>query len=527
MNTTKSKASHVNTGTSISRDELAKPTMNGRVTRLPKLHVETDTNPKMTPYGGLVLVAAFLKRFHVAEAIDEKVSVLKQHKPYHESDHALALALSLYVGGTCLEDLSTLQHSEAARRMLGACRIPDPTTSGDFLRRFDEDKNPGSLEGLRHAIDEIQRKVWKSAAGGGKPTKKNKGVYKSRRAKRDRPQLEAIDLDAHIKEVCGVQKEGADFSHNGKWSFKPLLISRASTGECLAIRNRPGNAKDPTGAADALDETLHHVRPEANAVVVRGDSAFDQRDIRSVCETRDAYSAIVGRADDNRLGIALSLPESDWEPFRTGAARKAKERQDAPGYRPRRKKANRRRKRARERGYKEKRLVTQWLAEVPYQPAGSDKMYRLIMRRQLIEESAGQMWLDKEYRFRYRFVVTDLPVHLASTEQVIDLTYERCDQEKVIEQMGNGLPLWRMPVREFAGNCAWLEIARLAWNLAKWIALLALPEEVVRWEWKRFRNAFVNLAAEVIKRSRQTWVRFHGAYRSLGQLLDAHERLQV
>ena len=93
--------------------------------------------------------------------------------------------------------------------------------------------------------------------------------------------------------------------------------------------------------------------------------------------------------------------------------------------------------------------------------------------------------------------------------------------------MGSGLPVWRMPVREFAGNCAWLEIARLAWNLAKWIAQLALPDEVVRWEWKRFRNAFVNLAAEVVKRSRQIWVRFQGAHRFLDVLLAAHERLQV
>lgn len=490
--------------------------------------METDTNPKMTPYGGLVLVAAFLKRFNVAKVIDEKVSVLKQYKPYHESDHVLALGLSLYVGGTCLEDLSNLQNSEAARRILGACRIPDPTTEGDFLRRFDESENPGSLAGLRHAIDEIQCQVWKSAARGSKPTKKNKGMHKSRQAKPDRPELEAIDLDAHIKELYGVQKEGADFSYNGKWSFKPLLISRAKTGECLAIRNRSGNAKDPTGAADALDETLRQVRPQGGAaLVIRGDSAFDQYDIRRVCEDGNAYTAIVGRANDDRLGIALSIPDSDWNPFQTRAARKAQERKNAPEYRPRSKKANQRRKRARERGYKEKRLVAQWVAEVPYQPAGSDKTYRLVMRRQLIEEAQGQMWLDKEYRYRYRFVVTDLPVYLASTEQVIDLTYERCDQEKVIEQMANGLPLWRMPVREFAGNCAWLEIARLAWNLAKWIAQLALPEEVVRWEWKRFRNAFVILAAEVVKRSRQTWVRFQGAHRFLRQLLDAHERLQV
>ena len=71
-------------------------------------------------------------------------------------------------------------------------------------------------------------------------------------------------------------------------------------------------------------------------------------------------------------------------------------------------------------------------------------------------------------------MVTDLP---GAAEDVIDQTYQRCDQENLIQQLGAGLAAWRMPVAEFDGNCAWLEIARLAWNIGKWIALLVLPEE--------------------------------------------------
>lgn len=129
--------------------KTTKPTASsthGRVMRLPKLHLGANEGQKVTPYGGLALVLAFLKRFKVAERIDSEVSVLEHHQPYHESDHILAQALNLHVGGTCLEDLSNPQHSEALRRMVGACRIPDPTTAGDFLRRFDESTNPGSVE---------------------------------------------------------------------------------------------------------------------------------------------------------------------------------------------------------------------------------------------------------------------------------------------------------------------------------------------------------------------------------------------
>ena len=152
------------------------------------------------------------------------------------------------------------------------------------------------------------------------------------------------------------------------------------------------------------------------------------------------------------------------------------------------------------------------------------KPYRLVIRRQLLEHRQGQRLLFDEYRYRY--IVTSLPASV-STQDAVDLTYERCDQENVIEQLGSGLAAWRMPVAEFDGNSAWLEIARLAWNLGKWIALLALPAEVVRWEWKRFRQAFVYAAAQVIRRSRQIVLRFSAAHRWHQFLVAAHQQLQI
>ena len=71
------------------------------------------------------------------------------------------------------------------------------------------------------------------------------------------------------------------------------------------------------------------------------------------------------------------------------------------------------------------------------------------------------------------------------------------------------------------GNWAWLQIARLAWNLGKWIAQLALPAEVVRWEWKRFRRHFVYIAAKVLNTGRRLVVQLTDSHRYLPQLLAA------
>jgi len=107
---------------------------------MPKLHTEVDDHSPVTSYGGLILFSEFVRRFKVAEKIDDNVEVLKLHLPYLESDHILAQAANLYVGGTCIEDMANLQNSEAVRRLFGACRLPDPTTAGDFLRRFDDSR---------------------------------------------------------------------------------------------------------------------------------------------------------------------------------------------------------------------------------------------------------------------------------------------------------------------------------------------------------------------------------------------------
>ena len=498
------RASHLNSGTSVPRDELAWPTGSGPVLRTPKLHPEVDERAEVTPYGGLILVEQFMRQFKVAAIIDEEVHVLKQHLPFHESDHILAQALNLYVGGSTLEDISSLQHDEAVKRMFGACRLPDPTTAGDFLRRFSAD----SLDQLRYAIDRVQEEVWRKLA-------RKQGRRRTRRRR------VVIYLDGHIKALYGASMEGADFSHTGQWSYNALVVSVAGTGECLAVRLRPGNMRSSHGAAEVLDDTLPRLREYFDEILVVADSDFDRSDVREACQRAGAYFAFVGREHANRPQIANQI--EDWHRFRPRAERAAEERRRRDGYRPRKRRSNRRRQRARARKFTDLRLIRQLVGEAAWTPPGSAVSLRLVVRRQHIERFEGKQGeLFETYRDRY--IVTNLPSSW-SAEEVIDATYLRCDQENVIEQLGSGLAMWRMPVKQFIGNEVWMEIARLAWNLRVWIAQLALPEEVSRWEWKRFRQAFVFLAAQVVHHARQVWVRFAGSHRFVPLLLAAHLRL--
>jgi len=51
--------------------------------------------------------------------------------------------------------------------------------------------------------------------------------------------------------------------------------------------------------------------------------------------------------------------------------------------------------------------------------------------------------------------------------------------------------------------------------------------ETIRWEWKRFRTAFVVISVEVLYRGRQTWLRFSAEHRYVGMLRAAHAKLET
>ena len=497
------RASHVNSGTSVDPAELPWPETAGRVMRHPLLHLESDGRGEMTHYGGLVLAQQFVRRFGVAKRLDDALRLFKRHAPYHESDHVLALAYTLYGDGTCLEDQSALQGSEAVRRLVGACRIPDPTTAGDFLRRF---RTAQDIEQLSAVIDEVEEAVWLKLA-------------RKVRRRRKKHELALVDLDGHVKPLYGVQKEGADFSYDGRWSYQPLVVSLGGSGECLKVVNQPGSARSSDAAAKALKEVLPRVRRHFVNAIVRGDTDFDRSDVFNAAIDVGAYFAIGGRLYPNRAALVEAIAEESWKPLVPRADREAR---SGPSRHVRT--ANCRRQKAAARGFRTLRTVKQWVSEIAYQPAGLGSACRMIVRRILIEENDGQGALFEH--FRYRLVLSNLP-RSYTPGQVIDITYQRCDQENVIEQLGQGIAGWRMPVAEFMGNSAWLQIARLAWNLGKWIAQIALPSEVVRWEWKRFRRHFVYIAAKVLKTGRSLVVQLAGSHRFLPDILTAHARLQT
>ena len=126
------------------------------------VHYEMSGKTRATGYGGMGAVHLMVQRLGLVEEIDQNLKLLKVHLPYHESDHVLNLAYNVLVGGERLEDIELRRQDESFLNGLGAQRIPDPTTAGDFTRRFSIEQ----ITELQECINRTRQRVWRKQPEG-------------------------------------------------------------------------------------------------------------------------------------------------------------------------------------------------------------------------------------------------------------------------------------------------------------------------------------------------------------------------
>src|SRR5881397_682063 len=106
--------------------------------------------------GGIGAMHLMVQRLGLVEDLNLHLHLLKVHLPYHESDHVLNMAYNILAGGQRLEDIEYRRQDEVFLNGLEAERIPDPTTAGDFTRRFSE----ADITVLQECLNRARRKVW-------------------------------------------------------------------------------------------------------------------------------------------------------------------------------------------------------------------------------------------------------------------------------------------------------------------------------------------------------------------------------
>ena len=462
-----------------------------------KIGYEIGGNVEATCFGGIAAVHRLVCRLGLAERIDADLELLKVYLPYHESDHVLNMAYNVACGGTRLEDIERLRHDTAYMNALGAKLIPDPTTAGDFCRRFGTE----DVVVLMEAINAVRPQLW---AGRGRDLL---------------GPIAYVDIDGTIAPTCGEHKAGMDISYKGIWGYAPLIVSLANTKEVLYLVNRPGNAPSHQGAAEWIDRAIDLVDPHAPRVCLRGDTDFSLTAHFDRWAERvdflfgmDANAALRSRAE--------ALDESAWARLARHAKHEPKTGQT------RQRQPNHKQRIVTEREYLNIELQGEDVAEFDYQPGKCKRPYRVIALRKNLTRSRGENVLFDEVKyFFYITTRTDL-----TPAEVVACANDRCDQENVIEQLKNGVNALRVPLYDLVSNWAYMVIAALAWNIKSWFAMMlhhkAGRREYIGMEFRRFITNVILVPAMVIRRARSITIRILGYHPNLGRFLSAWRTIE-
>ena len=445
--------------------------------------------------GGIGAMHLLAQRLGLVEDIDRNLQLLKVHLPYHESDHVLNLAYNLLAGGQRLEDIELRRQDEVFLNSLGAKRIPDPTTAGDFTRRF----QPEDIVALEECINRARVAVWKVQP---------EGFLKEA----------FLDVDGTIAQTYGRCKEGMDISYKGIWGYAPLIVSLANTKEVLYLVNRPGNATSQSGSVEWIDQAIALVGSVAKRVTVRGDTDFTHTGQLDRWNEQGTRFILGFDANPKLVGLAEALPASAWQRL-----------ERLPKYtiltEPRAKAFRYKEQIVVEREFEHQKLVGEDIAEMEYQPGKCAYPYRVVILRKNISVQKGEQALLEEVR--YFFYITN---RTDKPEKIVGLANGRCDQENVIEQLKNGVNAMRMPVNDLVSNWAYMVIATLAWNLKAWYGLLVPNRErgleLVKMEFRRFLHAILLLPCQVVRTARQVIYRVLGYNSWLGDFFATWERVR-
>jgi hypothetical protein len=448
--------------------------------------------------GGLGAIHLMVRKLGLAREIDERVPLLKRHLPYYESDHVLNLAYNALLDGVRLEDIELRRNDEAFLDGLGAQRIPDPTTAGDFTRRF----NAASIEALMEVFNSTRKRVWQQQP---------KGFLAHA----------FIDIDGTIASTYGECKAGMGLSYKGIWGYAPLVVSLANTREVLYLVNRPGNAVSHEGCVPWIDRALSCVGPHAGAITLRGDTDFTLTGELDRWDSEGVKFIFGMDAHPKVVALAQGLPERAFRPLvRLPRYEIATE--------PRTKRERVKEGIVRAKGYQNKKLVGESVAEIIYRPHKCERDYRLVVLRKNISVKKGETPLFDEVR--YFFYITNHSPSTYRAEAIVALANQRCDQENVIEQLKNGVNAMRMPVDDLLSNWAYMVITALAWNLKAWCGLLLPQRErgvaLLKMEFRRFLHALVLVPAQIVRTGRRIVFRIQAYNPWLRDLFAIWEKLR-
>lgn len=410
---------------------------------LSRLNTSFDED-NLVANAGLVAPAALAQKLGLAELVDERV-----HQPAEAAGRAncgtkaATVIGAMLTGADSIDDVDVLR-AGAAGEVFDDIRAP--STIGTWLRGF----TWASVRQLDAVSRQVLSRAWAAGLG---------------------PDLDSdltVDVDSTICETYGTAKQGARFGYTGVRGYHPLVASLADTGEILHSRMRGGNAASARGAGSFMRETISRIRAAGatGAVTVRADSAFYSRAFIGACGDHDVRFSVTTKLLKPIRRAIGEIPEADWTP------------------------------------------IPYWMeggadvAETTYTAFRGTKAavdLRLIVRR--VRPTPGSQ-LALDVVFDYHPFLTDRQGD--TTDLEADHRRHATVELAIRDLKAGGLA--HVPSGKFGANAAWLALAVMAHNLARW-TLAAADGSWARATTQTLRDKLVSMPARMVHTARRLKLR--------------------
>lgn len=437
----------------------------------------TVADDRVTGVAGAALWGPMLDRLNVVDAADARQLRAIGPGGYSGGECLRALVELQLAGGDYLSDRALL--SGATQELRGEHRLPSHTT---LFRFCDEATDISRVSKTAAVLRTMLARGW---AMGAAPTG---GMI-------------TIDPDATYVETHGPGKQGADRSYKGVAALSPMIGVCGETGDVLGVRLRRGKAQPGRAIAGFIRECVAAIPPpirESSNLWIRVDSAGYQHEVFTAAEQLGAVFSVSARKYApvaEAITVLAADPDAVWRPaIDTDEGFEIAETTVLFG-------------RGRAKRFQ--------------------RVLRLIVRRRPVPDGE-QLELGDDNGWRYSGIVTNLPALFAPAEMVEAHHRRRGGiPEDAIRQLKEDFGMNHAPLQNFFGNWLWMLSAAIAHNVARWIRVLALPDEFKRCRGKRLRLAFFNIAARVVHHSRQLWLRIPRSHAWANAFIQALTRIRA
>jgi len=447
---------------------------------------ELAVRSRAIAHGGIGAVLAVAGAVGLAGQIDSAVTVLASHRPYWESDHVLNIAINALCGGVRLDDIEARRNDAVFLDAVGVDSLPDPTTAGDFCRRFDAETTMALQEAINRARLAAWAKAGRSLLG----------------------QIARIDADASIVATTGETKAGMDIAYNGTWGYSALVVSLANSKEPLFIDLHGANRPSHEGVVALYDKAIEVCRAGGfTDILLRGDTDFSLTRQFDRWNNEGVRFVFGYDAKANLVDLAEDQPDDLYHELAARADRAIAA--TAPDKQRRARPTRHKEAIVAERGYHNIATVGEDITEFTYQPRNCTRDYRVVALRKDLKVT-GQGVLFNQFRYFF-YITNDTQL---SADGVVAEARHRCDQENLIAQL-KAIRALHAPVNNLDANRAYMTMAALAWTLKAWTALLlpvhprwadthnAQRRRLLAMEFRTFASAVINIPAQIVRTGRQ------------------------